>query len=189
MNQKQEDESAQLDERITQISVEISKFVGELAEESERSAVVLGAARLDVSLEKLLKGIMHHHPDGNDNLFDPDRPLGTFSAKIALAYRLGLIDGSYEHALQMIRRIRNDFAHSTSKSSLSVSPHKNRVDELVKEVSKHGFFSKVRQSIAGSVSQPVLLHFCTAITILIIVIETALLFDNSIEAKYVCTLG
>ena len=43
----------------------------------------------------------------------------TFSAKIALAYRLDLVDKPVEHALQMIRRVRNDFAHSFEDASLT----------------------------------------------------------------------
>ena len=76
MDDEQETQQEVLKERTNRISSEISTFLTDLAQEGERSAVVLGAARLDVGLEKLLKGLMHHHPDGNDNLFDPDRPLG-----------------------------------------------------------------------------------------------------------------
>ena len=49
-----------------------------LVSESDRSAVILGAARLDVGLERLLKKAMSHQPGGQDSLFDPDRSLGTF---------------------------------------------------------------------------------------------------------------
>jgi hypothetical protein len=55
-------------------SQELSDFVVGLAEEGERSAVVLGAVRLDVALERLLTQVTRHHPGGADNLFDPERP-------------------------------------------------------------------------------------------------------------------
>jgi hypothetical protein len=58
------------------IGDEITTFIAGLADEGQRSAVVLGAARCDVALERLLKKGTMHHPDGADNLFDPDRPLG-----------------------------------------------------------------------------------------------------------------
>jgi hypothetical protein len=92
---------------------ELKAFIAILAYEGERSLVIGGAARIDVGLERLLKAVMSRGPRGkDDNLFDPDRPLGTFSAKIKLAYRLGLLDDDVEHALQLIRKIRNDFAIS-----------------------------------------------------------------------------
>ena len=121
----------ELEKRFAEQVHDINNFVFELAEESDRSAVILGATRLDNALERLLKNSMHHYPDGKDNLFDPDRPLSSFSAKIALAYRLGLIDRNIEHALQMLRRIRNDFAHSLEKASISDGSQQNRVREMV----------------------------------------------------------
>lgn len=108
-------------------AVEAQKIALRLLKEGERGAVLLGAARLDFALERLLKGAMHPHIGGDDNLFDSDRPLGTFSAKIALAYRLGLIEKPVEHALQMIRRVRNEFAHSFEDARLTESEHRNRL--------------------------------------------------------------
>ena len=70
----------------------IGRFLAQLAAEGERSAVVLGASRADTALDELLKKCLRPNPGGHDNLFDPDRPLGTFSEKIPLAFRLGLID-------------------------------------------------------------------------------------------------
>jgi len=112
---------------------ELKAFIAILAYEGERSLVIGGAARIDVGLERLLKAVMSRGPRGkDDNLFDPDRPLGTFSAKIKLAYRLGLLDDDVEHALQLIRKIRNDFAHATTDIRLLECSHADRVREIVK---------------------------------------------------------
>src|SRR5437867_124895 len=95
-------------ERLTDTAFAIVPFIEQLVRESERAAVVLGAARLEAALEKALSLLMQPSANGQDTLFDSDRPLGTFSAKIILAHRLGLIDNDFEHALQMIRKTRND---------------------------------------------------------------------------------
>jgi len=123
---------------------------------------------------------MSHHPGGQDNLFDPDRPLGTFSAKIALAYRLNLIDRHIEHSLQMVRKIRNDFAHSINKASLSESHHKSRVielakglDEKVKEIHsilQTGVFDSLKSKGIGSKE---LVDFCVSVALLLVSIELA----------------
>ena len=110
-----------------EFALEVANFVLKVAKESDRAAVIIGAARLDVGLERLLKKVMSHHPGGQDSLFDQDRPIGSFAARIALAYRLGLISDEVEHGLQMVRRIRNDFAHSIEDASLSDPSHRSRL--------------------------------------------------------------
>lgn len=147
-------------------------MVSGLMAEGERAAVVVGAARLDLALERLLKSVMHHHPGGTDNLFDPDRPLGTFSSKIALAYRLGLISREVELSCQLVRRIRNDFAHSVGAASLSESAHSNRLRELSehtrKDVSYQGFY----KGVSAMKGNRELTSFCCALFVLMTAIET-----------------
>jgi hypothetical protein len=164
-----ESEIEELQERLIQ---ETTNFVVSLAKEGERAAVVLGAARLDVSLERLLKKLMRPHPRGSDNLFDPDRPVGSFSAKIALAYRLGVIDRNFEHALQMIRKIRNAFAHSINVASLGDPPHNGQLNELITEVRKDGdLFDNMVYSLGQAGLPEKLLNFCAAVIVLLIGLE------------------
>jgi DNA-binding MltR family transcriptional regulator len=40
-----------------------------------------------------------------------DRPLGTFSSRIKIAYALGIIGGKSRHDLDIVGNIRNAFAH------------------------------------------------------------------------------
>jgi hypothetical protein len=111
---------------------DIAGFMGCLVRETERATVILAAARVDVDLEVLLKRVLHPHPGGADSLFDSDRALGTLSAKIDIAYRLGILSRDFEHALQMLRKIRNDFAHTLEHESLSSSRQKPRLNALIK---------------------------------------------------------
>jgi hypothetical protein len=104
-------------------------FVEEFARESDRAAVVLGAARLDAQLYQLISKVLVPCSGSNDELLDGDAPLATFSAKINMAHRLGLIDASIARALHLCRRIRNSFAHEITSSSLDA--HRDRVRELV----------------------------------------------------------
>lgn len=167
---------------------EIRIFVQELATEGERAAVVLGTARIDVELERLLKKIMRHNNGGSDNLFDADRPLGTLSAKITLAHRLNLIDDNVEHALQMLRKIRNDFAHSISKSSLSESHHKNRVRELVRAtrvvVDEEGsYYHTTIKELFVPEAPEILGEFCAAIFMILTVLQLSTLFAEPLSPK------
>ncbi|WP_146127430.1 hypothetical protein [Burkholderia cenocepacia] len=111
---------------------EASKLAFSLYEESERACVILGAAKIDSDLEVLLRQVLHPCAGGQDNLFESDRALGTFSAKISLAHRMGLISPEFERALQILRRVRNSFAHQVEDASLSVGGHKDRIAEIYK---------------------------------------------------------
>ena len=100
----------------------------QMLEERGRGAVLVGVARVDAALERLLQAFMAPIAAGEDRLFRPDAPLGSLGAKVALARRLGLIDAPVEQALHTLRRVRNAFAHSTASASLADSAHAGRLD-------------------------------------------------------------
>ena len=115
-----------------------------LLNKDERLMIIVASARLDDLLKRLLQSTMLHDSGGDDRLFGHDRPLGSFSSRILLAYRLGLISRDYESFLQTLRRLRNDAAHAVQDINLSVSPHLDRVITLQTLASKsplwHEFF-------------------------------------------------
>ena len=49
-----------------------------------------------------------------DRLFGQYKPLSSFSAKIEIALAIGVIDKRIHANLNLIRLIRNDFAHEVS---------------------------------------------------------------------------
>jgi hypothetical protein len=119
---------------------ELHEWISNLHKEtfaSVRALVLVSAARLDTELEYALKAVLVRNPTGQDNLFDNDRSLGSFSAKIALAHRLGIVDDEFHSALQIIRKIRNDFAHAVDFMALSDPPHKDRIQELERWANRH----------------------------------------------------
>ncbi len=157
-----------------EMAKEINALVLGLMKEGERAAVVVGAARLELAVERLLTRSMQPHPGGSDSLFDPDRPLGTFSAKISLAFRLGLLDTKVESSLQLVRRIRNDFAHSVGAASLADSSHSNRLRELTERCRENNsHYGTVFEKLSKHQGTDKLLLFCTALVLLIAVLEYA----------------
>src|SRR4051794_24711234 len=89
-----------------------------LDNESDRASAVLCAAFLDHELEILLRRFMRDIKETNE-LFKQMQPLSTFSSKIKFAYVLGLIIPDAYHDLNLIRRIRNDFAHNRRARSFT----------------------------------------------------------------------
>jgi hypothetical protein len=67
-------------------------FVEEFRSESDRAAVILGVAKLDVVMYQIIQQALLPSASSNDELLDGDTPLSTFSAKINFLYRLGIID-------------------------------------------------------------------------------------------------
>ena len=87
---------------------------------SDRSCVIVAAAYIDELLGFLLKGFLNSPSSEKEDkeLFSGYGPLSSFSSKILLSYRLGLISNYEYKSLQIIRKIRNVFAHDISKESL-----------------------------------------------------------------------
>lgn len=90
--------------------------------ESTRAKVVLAACYLDELLHQLLAIVLKPAERKKDPLLDePQAPLGTYSSKIELTYRLGLISDSTHKSLHLVRRIRNEFAHNLDNCSFDTA--------------------------------------------------------------------
>jgi hypothetical protein len=90
------------------------KFAQEFHAESDRAAVILGAAKLDELLRELLEKCFLPKVGDYDELLGDEggeRPLSALSARINAAYRLGLISADFTRSLHRVRKIRNRFAH------------------------------------------------------------------------------
>jgi len=91
----------------------ISIFDAVLADGPALQIAVLGGSVVEYELEQLLRGYVSRRDDATwKELTDDRAPLGTFSAKIIMAYALGLIDNDTRQNLDVVRHIRNAFAHS-----------------------------------------------------------------------------
>jgi hypothetical protein len=182
------DEPSATDE-LSGMADQISDFLFQLAKESERASVVMGVAQIDLALEKALKRLMNPNPGGQDDLFDQERPLSSLAAKTALAYRLGLIDSDFEHALHMMRKIRNDFAHSPQTEHLSQPRHQSRLKEVLQAVKSVEAFKRAEALFTKAIKQADLVHFCAAVAVLLFQLEWSILENNRINVNYVATLA
>ncbi|MCY1271608.1 hypothetical protein D9M68_223100 [compost metagenome] len=87
------------------------KFRRLLTEESDRGCALVAAAYLDEEITRLLRCRMVDNKGNSDALLNQGRPIGTFSAKIRVAYAMGLIPEGVFRDISAIREIRNKFAH------------------------------------------------------------------------------
>jgi hypothetical protein len=121
-------------------------FMTEFSKETPRAAVILSVAMLEQALETLLKIKLVPISTTEDKLFDgPYAPIASFSAKIDLAYRIGLISLNLCRDLHLIRQIRNDFAHDISNCSFENVRTKDRILILNRSSGITERFPKMRE--------------------------------------------
>ncbi len=129
------------EEEEKKIKEDVANLVLQFSKESNRAAVILCAARIDYLLNESLRANLLPNPTGSDELLDSDRAIGTFSARTNLAYRLGLIGADLARAIHLFRKIRNEFAHSSSEVSISEGSQRDRILELAKPLQDDDAFN------------------------------------------------
>ena len=133
-------------------------FMQEFVGESDRAAVILGASKVEYLLGEILDKYLLPNPASTDDLLEGDAPIGTFSAKIKLCHRLGIIDDHFAKLLNTFRRLRNGFAHEVTSSSLSTGAARDRVASLAEAFSGTEFFQSLLEKIAGDMKREVADH-------------------------------
>lgn len=92
-------------------------FLEELQGISERASAIASGAMLENILGELLQSHMVDDAKvAEELLFNAYGPMAGFSARINIAYMLGLIGKQEQRKLNLIRKIRNAFAHEPDPS-------------------------------------------------------------------------
>lgn len=167
------------DDRMAADAANEAKNVAtQMMAEKGRGAILVGAARIDTALEKLLKSVMAPASSKDDNLFKPERPLSTFSAKISLAARLSLIEKPVEKALQAVRKTRNDFAHSFDGIGISDKPHQSRLAEAYAEARKNPLWAPMEVLLTDAKIEKDLRDYIVLVTVLVAFMEACAHLQN-----------
>ena len=90
---------------------DLSGWMEEFQAETDRGAALIGGAFLDEQLKELLQGFLVDDTKRAEEMLGAMGPLGTFSSRILASYLLGLITSECYEDLQLVRKIRNHFAH------------------------------------------------------------------------------
>lgn len=96
-------------------------YLSEYEQSDDRSCALIIASYLDQCLEILLRQSFVDARLADDLLVD-NGPLGTFAAKIKLARSLNLISGRLYHDIQLVRKLRNHFAHNFESAQFNQDP-------------------------------------------------------------------
>jgi hypothetical protein len=119
--------------RLPHVNASFDAFVDDLlAERAARPIVIIGASKIDdLLLEILRQYLLPKNAKGKeaDELLENDAPLGTFSSRIKICRRLGLIDVNTCAVLDKLRRLRNLSAHEV-KFDHTLPPVREHVTEF-----------------------------------------------------------
>jgi DNA-binding MltR family transcriptional regulator len=104
-------------------------------QESDRGCLIFGAALLEDELELVLRAHCRKEPKIIKKvvapLFRGYAPFSTFSAKIQASYALGLISERLYKVLDLIRKLRNDFAHEKAAVSFQSAKYQARFEAIL----------------------------------------------------------
>jgi DNA-binding MltR family transcriptional regulator len=116
---------------LEELRNEVKVFRDELTKESDRGCALFATAYLDKALSDLLFSSVVYEPKKIDKeLFEFNSPLGTFSSRIKMAYYLGKISKVARRDLDLLRSIRNKFAHHPAVASFNDESVANQCKEL-----------------------------------------------------------
>jgi hypothetical protein len=79
---------------------------------NHRGAAILLATHLEAVLQLAIIARLSIRPNSLADVFGYDRPMGNFANKIRIAHAIGLITDATRSNLDIIRQIRNAFAHA-----------------------------------------------------------------------------
>jgi DNA-binding MltR family transcriptional regulator len=133
-----------LSQTIETLKRENDHFFEACNKESDRGLALVAAEFMDATLERLLlarfaSGIKQR-PKLIKPLFEGFGPLSTFSARINVSYAIDLLEDWMASDLDLIRRIRNELAHSLQSKTF-------RDPEITKMVNQFACITKLTKNI------------------------------------------
>lgn len=88
-----------------------------LQNDSDRAVAIVAASLVETRLEEAILSYLQRDDKIVQDLFRSSGPLGSFSAKIRIAYLMGITSKVLMHELERMKNIRNKFAHNLSAMS------------------------------------------------------------------------
>ena len=126
------------------------EFMLQFRSVDDRSAVILAGAMLEVLVGSLLAKSMKPSETARDPILDERGVISSLYAKAQLSYRLNLIDKATFRAIDLIRDIRNTYAHKLEYSNLSDEPYASQIGEIYNTFSWYLPYTKAAKYIFGA---------------------------------------
>ena len=118
------------EEFINKRSQEVLAFRKALTKETDRGCALFATSYLDKALSDLLYCALAHDKKIENDLFAGNAPLASFSSRIKMAFYLGKISKIERRDLDLLRKIRNEFAHNADAIDFEVEKIKSQCGAL-----------------------------------------------------------
>lgn len=154
-------------------------FRASIKDETDRGAALVTAAFMEQCLETMLRTLFDANKRKKKSvepLFEGFGPLSSFSGKISLAYSFSLIGDAIEHDLHVIRKIRNEFAHSVVTMNFAHS----KISQMVSSMKSCASYSPL-SGVIPELAQLNYLKYSYASGKICALLETSIIFLSSKE--------
>ncbi len=96
---------------LPHLCADAARLVSDMEIETDRGVALLAVAFLDDVLDVLLRASFVNDSEAVNRLIGPGRPLESFGSRAHISYCMGLLGADVYNDINLIREIRNDFAH------------------------------------------------------------------------------
>jgi DNA-binding MltR family transcriptional regulator len=123
----------------------VNRVLREIFKESGRAAALVVAAEIDRIVLKILESFLLPASAESSPFLERTGPIEALAVRIELLFRIGLIPPAMHHDLQLMRRIRNEFAHGPTGLDFNQSRVKKWALQLIvgrQQLQKMGSASK-----------------------------------------------
>jgi DNA-binding MltR family transcriptional regulator len=110
--------------------VSLRAAINRFTKQGDRGTALVATAWLDDALKECLRAVFRPDRAVADELLRADGPLGTFSARTKLVYLLDMVEPTARKDLDLIRVIRNDFAHRRDNLRFTTQSIRDRCRQL-----------------------------------------------------------
>ncbi|SEI65167.1 Mannitol repressor [Deinococcus reticulitermitis] len=117
----------ELPEREKRHALRTAAIRRNVRDEGDRGTALYLTSYVDQVLHEILDDFLVDAESIKKGFFEGNGPLSTFSSRIDLAYLLGLIDQKARSDLNLLRKIRNEFAHNHENISFETPQIKSRI--------------------------------------------------------------
>ena len=115
------------------VSKDVEAALEEVRTGGDRAAAIVAAALVEEHLASVIKGFLHQNIKITNDMFRGSGPLGSFSAKINLAFLIGIFSHECHKELETIKEIRNRFAHDLTIKGFD----DQRIKDLTNNLTRH----------------------------------------------------
>ena len=107
-----------------------AKAIMRLASSDDHTVAIIAGTIVEARLRQAIEKVIVRDAEIEKEMFRPSGPLGDFAAKIRLAFLLGIISKEGYDNLDILKTVRNRFAHWVEVENFKSSNVKSLTDRL-----------------------------------------------------------